>query len=53
MTFLTKEQEAAISISIEEIEKIIEAIAALPETYTASIEDLQIARDKVCENTNK
>lgn len=53
MTFLTKEQEAAISFSNKDIERLIEIINKLPEIYPASIEDIQIAREKICENMNK
>jgi len=53
MTFLTKEQEDIISFSNEDIERLIEIISKLPEIYTASIEEIQIARDKICENMNK
>lgn len=69
MTFLTNEQitkylvcvedlklgikPSAISFPIEKAQKIIDEFIAIPEIIPASIEEIEQARRKICDNMNK
>ena len=42
-----------ISFPIEKAQKIIDEFIAIPETIPAFIEEIEQARNKICENMNK